>query len=228
MVTAVLVDAEFFLKRSRYIFGPQPPDVAASKLHRLALEHLNDDKGRRVARLYRIFVYDAPPAAWKGHKPLSKEPMDIFFSPTAQWRREFHETLRGLRKVALRMGEVPTNQVRWQIRVPVLKDLMDGAKRWTELTDDDFRLDLRQKGVDMRLGLDIAALAFKQQVNQIVLISGDVDFVPAAKLARREGIDFILDPMWATIRSDLYEHVDGLRTVCPKPVARPEVTGKSE
>jgi uncharacterized LabA/DUF88 family protein len=228
LVTAILVDAEFFLKRARYIFGPQPPDAAANKLHRLALEHLNDDKGRRTARLYRIFVYDAPPAAWKGHKPISKEPVDIFLSPTAQWRREFHESLRGLRKVALRMGEVPTNQVHWQIRSPVLKDLIDGVKQWTDLTDDDFRLDLRQKGVDMRLGLDIAAMAFKQQVNQIVLISGDVDFVPAAKLARREGIDFILDPMWATIRSDLYEHVDGLRTVCPKPVRKIEVVEKSE
>ena len=47
----------------------------------------------------------------------------------------------------------------------------------------------------MRIGLDIASLAYEKQVNQLVLISGDSDFVPAAKLARREGIDFVLDPM---------------------------------
>ncbi len=52
-----------------------------------------------------------------------------------------------------------------------------------------------------------------------MLVSGDSDFVPAAKLARREGIDFILDPMWAGIRSDLHEHIDGLRTVLPRPKA---------
>ena len=46
--------------------------------------------------------------------------------------------------------------------------------------------------------------------------SGDSDFVPAAKLARREGIDFILDPMWNPISSDLFEHIDGLKTYCPK------------
>ena len=46
-----------------------------------------------------------------------------------------------------------------------------------------------QKGVDMRIGLDIASMAFKRQVDQIVLIAGDSDFVPAAKLARREGIE---------------------------------------
>jgi len=63
----------------------------------------------------------------------------------------------------------------------------------------------------MRLGLDVASLAYQRHVNQIVLISGDADFVPAAKLARRLGSDFILDPMWATIRPALYEHIDVLR-----------------
>ena len=69
----------------------------------------------------------------------------------------------------------------------------------------------------MRLGLDVASLAYKRQVNQIVLIAGDADFVPAAKLARREGIDFVLDPMWNHIRPALFEHIDGLRSVCPRP-----------
>jgi uncharacterized LabA/DUF88 family protein len=66
-------------------------------------------------------------------------------------------------------------------------------------------------------GLDWTSLAYKGQINQLVLISGDSDFVPAAKVARREGIDFVLDPMWSTIRPDLHEHIDGLKSVCPKP-----------
>lgn len=101
-----------------------------------------------------------------------------------------------MRKVALRMGEIPTSQIRWQLKPNVLKELINGKRDWHTLADDDFRLELRQKGVDMRLGLD---------------------FAPAAKLARREGIDFVLDPLWSTIRSDLFEHIDGLRTVCPQP-----------
>ena len=56
-----------------------------------------------------------------------------------------------------------------------------------------------------------------KQVNQIVLISGDEDFVPAAKLARREGIDFILDPLWNPVDDNLFEHVDGLHSTSPKP-----------
>ncbi len=60
------------------------------------------------------------------------------------------------------------------------------------------------------LALDTATMAYKGLVDQIILISGDSDFVSAAKLARREGIDFILDPMWSDIRPNLSEHVDGI------------------
>lgn len=216
-LTAVLVDAAFFLKRAQIIYGRHSAQEVARQLHKIALGHLNDDGGHRVSRLYRIFVYDAPPALWKGHLPVSGQAVDFSKSNESKWRLEFHESLKCLRKVALRLGEVPTTHTHWQLKPDVSKALISGKREWGSVDDADFHLSLRQKGVDMRIGLDIASLAFKQQVNQIVLISGDSDFVPAAKLARREGIDFILDPMWATIRPDLYEHIDGLNSVCPKP-----------
>jgi uncharacterized LabA/DUF88 family protein len=60
-------------------------------------------------------------------------------------------------------------------------------------------------------------LVLKRQVDQIVLIAGDADFVPAAKLARREGVDFVLDPMWLQVPEGLHEHIDGKRSTCPRP-----------
>ena len=69
----------------------------------------------------------------------------------------------------------------------------------------------------MKIGLDISSLAYKKFVNQVILISGDSDFVPVAKLARREGIDFVLDPMWTHINADLHEHIDGLVSCWKKP-----------
>ena len=51
----------------------------------------------------------------------------------------------------------------------------------------------------MRIGLDIASITLKKQANIIVLVSDDSDFVPAAKLARREGVRFILDPLWQNV-----------------------------
>ena len=81
----------------------------------------------------------------------------------------------------------------------------------------DVTLGLRQKGVDMRIAIDIASLALKKQVRTIVLVSGDSDFVPAAKLARREGIEFILDPLWQSVNEDLFEHIDGLQSGFRQP-----------
>lgn len=89
------------------------------------------------------------------------------------------------------------------------------------MTEKDFELTIRQKGVDMKIGMDIASLAYKRQVDQVVLIAGDSDFVPAAKLARREGLDFVLDPMEMEIGKDrdLFEHIDGKRS-CGNPYKR--------
>lgn len=182
----------------------------------MALAHLEEDR-RQVARLYRIFVYDAPSARWKGHTPIGRKAVDLAKTEQARWRTAFHEQLRGMRKVALRLGHVAETQVGWRLKPDVLADLCRGRRDWASVNDGDFELDLRQKGVDMRLGLDVASLAYKRQVEQIVLVTGDSDFVPAAKLARREGIDVVLDPMWQDIRADLSEHIDGLRNTCPRP-----------
>jgi len=157
----------------------------------------------------------------KAHYPVSKNPIDYAKTPVAKWRLEFHEQLRKKRKIALRLGYINERSGRWILKKDAQRRLLAGEVVIADLNDDDFVFDVRQKGVDMRIGIDIASIAYKRQADQIVLIAGDSDFVPAAKLARREGIDFVLDPMWANIRADLHEHIDGLRSVIPRPGADP-------
>ena len=67
---------------------------------------------------------------------------------------------------------------------------------------------VRQKGVDMRIGLDIASLALKRLVSTIALVTGDSDIVPAMKLARREGLRVLLDPLSHPVRPELKVHAD--------------------
>lgn len=223
MPTAILIDGGFFLKRYYRIFGSQPPEIAARALHKMCLGHLDQSgkneksKHEAIHKLYRIFFYDCPPLSKKVHFPVSKTCLDFSTSPTAIWRTHFHAELRTMRKVALRLGYLNERGGHWEIRPDVLKQLLSKTITLDDLKDSDFNYDVRQKGVDMRIGLDIASMAFKRQVDQIILVAGDSDFVPAAKLARREGIDFILDPLWASIRPDLHEHIDGLRSVWGKP-----------
>jgi uncharacterized LabA/DUF88 family protein len=86
-----------------------------------------------------------------------------------------------------------------------------------EIGERDVNFGLRQKGVDMRIGLDIASMTLKHQVDTLILVTGDSDFVPAAKLARREGVEFLLDPLWQQVSDELNEHVDGVVSAFPKP-----------
>lgn len=229
MPTAVLIDGAYFVKRFRTIepHNHHNGKRAAEFAFRIALSHLVEPGPQKPAKrrdLYRIFFYDCPPLDKKLHNPISKRAVDFSKSPEAQFRIEMHAVLREKRKVALRLGHLASDTP-WTIKPPVIDDLLKGRIRFDELKDDDVVPNARQKGVDMRIGIDISSLALKKRVDQIVLIAGDADFVPAAKLARREGVDFVLDPMWQSIPAGLNEHIDGLRTTCarPRPKTRPQL-----
>lgn len=119
-----------------------------------------------------------------------------------------------VRKVALRLGRL-NDDVGWRLK-PASQKRWLNRKDVFEPRDEDFELDTVQKGVDMRLGLDVAAMALKGQVDQIILVAGDGDFVPAAKLARREGLDVVVDTMGGNVAADLLDHADGRRS-CVRP-----------
>lgn len=233
MPTAVLVDGAYFIKRFRRI-EPQNAynaERAADLVHRWAISHLSKSQSRSIGsaperslkqerrELYRIFFYDCPPLDIKHHNPISKRAVDFSKSKEALFRKELHARLRSKRKLALRLGHL-SKGVKWTIKPDKISALLKGEIQIADLSAEDVSMETRQKGVDMRIGVDVASLSFKKQVDQIVLVAGDADFVPAAKMARREGVDFILDPMWQSIPEGLMEHIDGLRSTCPKPVLR--------
>lgn len=58
--------------------------------------------------------------------------------------------------------------------------------------DSDFTPKFEQKGVDMRIGLDMATIAANRSVDLIALMTNDTDCVPAMKLFRRAGIQVAL------------------------------------
>lgn len=77
--------------------------------------------------------------------------------------------------------------------------------------DDDFRPDFEQKGVDMRIGLDIAALAANRSVDRIIMVTADTDFVPALKHVRRMGLQVVavtFPPPVSDLSLELRAHVD--------------------
>lgn len=234
---AVLIDGGYFLKRLKSQFpnvSPDDPAEVASLIHTHALRHKNQRTGEDSNHapvfenfdLYRIFFYDCAPLEKKMHWPISKKAIDFAKTDQAIFRRSLHDELKRKRKVALRLGHL-LDTAQWRLQPSVLPKILKSEIEFKDLKDDDFAIDTIQKGVDMRLGLDVAALSYKKLVDQIVLIVGDSDFVPAAKLARREGIDVILDPLGMKLHDHLFEHTDGVRT--PKGrVARPRASSISQ
>ena len=121
----------------------------------------------------------------------------------------------------MRLGETKPQGSKWTLRPEVFEKLLQKEKRFSELTDRDFIDPLRQKGVDMRMGIDMTSMILKKQANIFVLVTGDADFIPAAKLVRREGGHIILDPLENYISRDLYEHIDGLVSVFANSEKKP-------
>ena len=211
--TAILVDGGFYRRRAQSVFGDKTAEERAVELTNYCKRHLNTHGEDND--LYRIFYYDCAPSKKRIYHPFLKQQVDLGKTDLFEWTTTFLNELKKKRKFAIRLGKLAEEQAHYTIRPEVVKKLCNGKLNFTDLQEKDFCLEIDQKGVDMKIGLDIASMAYTQQVDQIVLISGDSDFVSAAKLARREGIDFILDPLGAAIKPDLFEHIDGLRT-CDK------------
>lgn len=223
---AVLIDGGFFIKRYNALYNKsknKSPETVANDIYRLAHSHVGNEN-----YLYRIFYYDCIPLDKRVHNPITNKCINFGNSPQAIFKRKLIEELKKKRKVALRLGTLKTSS--WQFRPIIVPDIIKGVKNSTNWTEDDVFYEMRQKGIDMKIGVDIASIALKKFADKIVLISGDSDFVPAAKLARREGIDFVLDAMYAPhIDNSLYEHIDGLKSLplyrTSKPVPK---VGKSQ
>lgn len=82
------------------------------------------------------------------------------------------------------------------------------------LTDGDFKPTFEQKGVDMRIGLDIAAYAANHSVNRIILVSNDTGCIPALKYGRRAGLQTVLiEPPKVRLAPELLAHIDFKRPV---------------
>jgi len=218
---AILVDGGFFHRRYPSVFlrpggKAHTAEQAARNLYTMVLRHAEGHT------LYRVFYYDCPPLEKKAHHPITGKSIDFSKSETAAFRRAFIEKLKRMRKVAIRLGHLsPMNE--WLLKPEATRQLLARKKGIEDLQESDVFYETRQKGVDMRIGLDIASLAYKRLVGRIVLVAGDSDFVPAAKLARREGIDFILDPMWMTVPDELHGHVDGVESKWNRPARGPAV-----
>jgi uncharacterized LabA/DUF88 family protein len=201
--TAVLVDLGFALHRLYRLLGNR--SATANEVHDFAQKCLRSPD----EELFRIYLYHCPPFGGTETHPLTKAPVD--FSKTATFAA-MSTLIRDLSlkdNVAFRAGELSFDG--WTINNHTAQQIANAGR---QLSAADFKPDLKQKRVDMKIGLDVAWLASKGIVDRIVLVTCDSDFVPAIKFARREGVQVVLVTMGQTmVKHDLLVHADELRSV---------------
>ena len=152
--------------------------------------------------LYRAFYHDAEPFEGAREKPLNGGSIRFGEKTTALENKDLIKQLQTLPFVAVRLGK--TEFRGWQLKPKILEAKGDSI----DISAQDLSPSIHQKGVDMRIGLDIAAITLKKFADVIVLVCGDSDFVPALKFARTEGCQVFLFTLGRPIKEELRAHAD--------------------
>jgi uncharacterized LabA/DUF88 family protein len=211
---AILLDGSFVVMKLRKKLRrfPTAEDVV-DVCERIRKHELLSD-----LKLLRIYFYNAPPYADPIVNPISKAKLRLASSASVSHNSRLHHKLELKPDFALRMGLTVCRG--WKVLRKAL-DESDGAR---PLSADDLIPHIEQKGVDLRIGIDIARLALNRMVSTIVIVSADSDFVPAFKFARREGLRVFLDVMGNPARRELKAHadrvLDAARNVTPSSIAK--------
>lgn len=196
---AVLLDGGFVTKKLQERLGRFP--VAAD----IEAECARIEKHPALAgydRL-RIYWYDAPPAQGVIKNPIDGSKTDLGRSVRSAEATSLLDSLELKPDFALRLGDTMVHG--WQLGSAAIASMQ--VKPRVPIPKD-FVPNIEQKGVDLRVGLDIARLALRQLVRTIVVATGDSDLIPAFKFARREGLRVYLDHLGHGVRRELKVHAD--------------------
>lgn len=127
--------------------------------------------------IYRILYYDC--ATYSGTVKLPASGDSHTFTGNDTWLIKLAQrNLFAVRRGELKFrGYIPRT-------IPIAPS--------TPLTDSDFKPVFEQKGVDMRIGLDMAIFSEHKSVDIIALATNDTDCIAAMKHVRRSGVQVAL------------------------------------
>lgn len=190
---AILIDGGFFIQRFKALNKKKNPGKAdVEKLIEDIMQKLNAKSGTSFEDiLFRSYYYDCYPFDKKIKDPAGTY-IDFSASPINTAQTAFINSLKTIDQFALRLGDLSFAGWKFKTHGATYKHVPD----------------FRQKGVDMKIGLDMAWIAGRKTVTKMVLVAGDSDFISPIKFVRREGILVYVYPMGNNIKDQLVEHSD--------------------
>jgi uncharacterized LabA/DUF88 family protein len=201
----ILIDGAFFTKKFEKSQNHFPKNTDVELFVKCLLE-----KSCNNYFFLRAYYYDCPPLDNKITLPISKKSKDL--SKTDRFR-ENTTLLNGLKRTdffSVREGFLSEDG--WILKKSALKKLTKENAGLENINDSDFSPNINQKGVDMKIGLDIAWISLEKIAQRIILVTGDSDFIPAIKFARRSGIQVFLATLNHGVSQNLLDHADCLFT----------------
>jgi uncharacterized LabA/DUF88 family protein len=200
---AVLLDGGFVTKRHYEVHKAHATalDVQALVTRLLAKQPLVGNE------LFRVFYYDAPPSDERAKHPVTGATENFGATPRAARGKQLLSELELSEPYAVRKGI--TRMHGWMLKAGALEEIV---KTKRAIAADDVAPNITQKGVDIKIGLDIAWIASKGLVDTMLLVTGDSDMIPAMKYARREGVRVVLATLGHSVFRDLRVHADYVLT----------------
>jgi uncharacterized LabA/DUF88 family protein len=200
MESMLMIDGGFFKKKFKTTYK-RP--VSVEETVEFA-SNLMESLGFKKAS-YRTYYYDCPPNNETTKLPVSKDSYNFGDSPGYKKMYQFIQDLKRQDFFAVREGVLVFKG--WNLKPKVTKEPKLG-----NITDDSFTPFLQQKGVDTKIGLDIAWASYEKITQNIVLVTGDSDFAPAMKTARRNGVFVYLYTLGHGVMSQILDNADMLNT----------------
>jgi uncharacterized LabA/DUF88 family protein len=196
---AALIDGAFLIRKLEARLRRFP---TAQDIESVALSITEHACVAGLSRL-RVYFYHASPATQTLVNPISKKQIVLGTTQVFVNHAQLLRDLETLPDFALRLGE--TDITGWRVGNTAFQSILRQPRL---LRASDLVPAITQKGVDLRIGLDIARLALTQSVEAIVAITGDSDLVPAFKFARREGLRVFLCHLGHGVKRGLPAHAD--------------------
>lgn len=194
MNTAILIDGAFLRKKFHAAYKK---DISAQNIQNFALDLFNKFN-LKSDDLHRMYYYDCEPCNTKTSTPVTNHAFLFEKTPQYKYGIQFLSDIKKLDFFAVREGTLQFSG--WKLK--------KSSYNKTPLTDEDFEPELHQKGVDIKIGLDLAWISYNHIAERVIFVTGDSDFIPAIKTARRNGIFVYLVTLNHMVRSELPDNCD--------------------
>lgn len=195
MKIAILLDGAFVRKKFKKMYRRNIQAEDVQLLSQNILKRLNINPNDS----YRVYFYDCLPCEEKSSLPISNRAFNFKQTPQFAQNTQLLKNIEKLPFFALRTGQL--SFCGWRLK-------KQSYKKQETYTDDDFEPELQQKGVDIKIGLDMAWASYNNITEKVVLLTADSDFIPAIKTARRCGIFVYLFTLKHTVKIGLIENTD--------------------